>query len=91
MWSKFCIRRNSMCFKCVAEKMPEAELLEIFEFAQNNIGKARLAGKQFEVELFTIEMFVTRMVWQNRERETIAQLNAGQSILMDFLKQTKEQ
>lgn len=80
-----------MCFKCVAEKMTEAQLLRTFEFAQNNIGLARSVGNDDGVSKFTIEMFITSMVWRNRERELIAQLNAGQSVLMDFLKQTKEQ
>lgn len=79
-----------MCFKCVAKKMTEAQLLRTFEFAQNNIGLARSVGNDDGVKKFTIEMFITRMVYKNREREMLAQLNAGQSILMEYLEKKRK-
>lgn len=80
-----------MCFQCVAEKMTEAELLRSYEFAQNNIGLARAVGNTASVDDFSFVMRITGAIWNNREREMIAQLIAGQSILMDYIKQKKEQ
>lgn len=78
-----------MCFKCVAEKMTEAELLRSYEFAQNNIGLSRAVGNDNAVRHFTEAMIVSKMVWQQRERQMLDQLNAGQSILMKHLKQKR--
>lgn len=80
-----------MCFKCEVEKMDEAGLLRTYEFAQNNIGLSRAVGNYNAVRHFTEAMIVSEMVWQQQERQMLDQLNAGQSILMDYLKQKKEQ